>query len=714
MAEARSVERLLNPGSIAVIGAGRMPGGLGHEVFRHLVSHGFDGPVYPVNPHGGHVASVRAYPSVLDVIDEVDLAIVAVPAARVADVVDECARKRVRGLVIISAGLDDLEVDGTSGSKFIVERALRSGMRVIGPESMGIINTAAGVSMHSTFAEVHVTPGGVGFLTESGTLGAAALEHAHRMGVGISAFVDIGARTDVSGNDLLQFWETDDRTSVVLLYMESFGNPRKFTRIARRMTRSKPIVAVKSGRGRPAPGAPGEDDAALAAMWPADATVGALLAQSGVIRVDTPAELFNMARVLVHQPVPHGRRVAVISNSNGASVLTTDACTGAGLEIPGLTAATRDALAGQVPPDASLVNPIDLTWEAGPDEYEAAVRAALADDEIDAAIVVYAPPIRERWVDVARAIGTAQSEQDAKPVLATFLGAEIGLPFVSGARAVPLFEFPDEAARVLGHMAEYAAWRSQPEGSTIRLDDSELEPLRGFVSGVLEINPDGCWLDRADTDRLFGLAGLRVAAHRLVRTCAEAVEAANEIGWPVALKATGVERYHRGEGGGVALDLHEDAALVAAHDRMVAALGEAMEIALVQEMVPPGVDVMVAAHQNASFGAVISIGIGGVMAPANRDLGVRVLPLSDTDGTRLIAASPVSALLEQEDAHGDATRAATELLTRLGAVVDQVPEIADVLLNPVIVGGTGACIVDALVRIAPYGVENLPEVRRLT
>ncbi len=295
LSEARSIQRLLWPESIAVIGADRERGGIGHEVFRNLVAQGFEGPVFPVNPSGGHVASVRSYVSVLDIPDEVDVAVVAVPAPAILDVVGECARKRVRGLVIISAGLDDLEIDGRPGQEVIVERALRSGMRVIGPESLGVINTAPQSRMMATFADVHVDPGVVGFLTQSGTLGIAALERAYRMGIGISAFVDIGSRPDVSGNDLLQYWSQDENTAVVLLYLESFGNPRKFTRIARRMARQKPIVAVKSGRSSPVP----SDGHGSASAWPADASVDALLDQSGVIRVDTPAQLFEVARVLV-------------------------------------------------------------------------------------------------------------------------------------------------------------------------------------------------------------------------------------------------------------------------------------------------------------------------------------------------------------------------------------------------------------------------------
>jgi acyl-CoA synthetase (NDP forming)/RimJ/RimL family protein N-acetyltransferase len=692
MAEARSIQRILFPASIAVIGAGRERGGIGHEAFRNLISHGFDGPVFPVNPQGGHVGSVRSYATVTDVPDDIDLAIVAVPAPSVPEVVEQCASKRVHGLVVISAGFDDLEIDGLPAQQVIVDQALRSGMRVIGPESLGLINTAPGSRMHATFAPINVETGRVGFLTQSGTLGMAALEHANRRGVGISAFVDIGNRVDVSGNDLLQFWTDDDRTSVVLLYLESFGNPRKFTRIARNMARKKPIVAVKSGRSLPEQV---EDlSGGLASVWPTDATVDALLAQSGVIRVDTPPELFDVARVLVRQPVPRGRRVRVISNAKGAALLSVDACVRSGLEVIGA--------------------PVDLTWEAGPHDYAREVRDALADESVDAVLVIYAPPIQERRMQVGRAIAGAAAANDHKPILATFLASEVGVPLGPRDLAIPLFEFPGEAAKVLGLLAGYGEWLGQSEGAVPVFDDHDAAPVRSIVDALLEPHPEGHWLDRDQARRLLEAAGLPVVPHRLVASADAAVDAAADIGFPVVLKATGVERYHRGEDGGVALDLHDGDAVRAAFDRMSAALGDAMQIAVVQGMVGPGVDVLVAGHQHPAFGGVVSLGIGGVMAPANPDLPTRILPITDADAARLVAASPIAPLLGAEAKDGSAVRSCEAFLLRLGAVLDRVPEVADVLLNPVIVTGNGAWVVDAWLRVAPYRWDHGPPVRRLT
>jgi acyl-CoA synthetase (NDP forming)/RimJ/RimL family protein N-acetyltransferase len=710
LSEARSIQRLLRPESIAVIGADRGRGGIGHEVFRNLVANGFEGPVFPVNPSGGHVASVRSYASVLDIPDEVDVAIVAVPAPAILEVVAECARKRVRGLVIISAGLEDLEIDGRPGQTVIVERALRSGMRVIGPESLGVINTAPGCRMTATFADVHVDPGRVGFLTQSGTLGIAALERAHRMGIGISAFVDIGSRPDVSGNDLLQYWSEDEHTTVVLLYLESFGNPRKFTRIARRMARRKPIVAVKSVRSRPL--APDGGDGP--SEWPADASIDALLTQSGVIRVDTPAELFDMARVLVDQPVPRGRRVAIVSNARGASILAADACLAAGLEITELSERAHVRLDDLTTRPTGARTPIELGWEAGPDDYSQAVELALADDEVDALLVIYAPAVQQRRDQVAQAIAAAASRSDSKPVLATFLGVQNGLPVEWGDQSIPVFDFPDEAAKVLGRMASYGEWIEQPPGDIPSFDDIDREALGRAVDELLRDAPGGRWLNRDECAMLLSIAGLPVARHRIVSGADEAVAAAEAIGWPVALKATGVARFHPGEGGGVALDLHDGDDLRSTYARMLEGLGSAMDPAVVQEQAPTGVDVLVAAHQHPSFGGVVSLGIGGVMSAANPMLPMRVLPLTDADADRLIAAAPIASLLAADAAGGSAVRACRDLLVRLGAVLEIVPELADVLLNPLIVSGASAHVVDAWIRLAPYRWDPAPPVRRLT
>jgi acyl-CoA synthetase (NDP forming)/RimJ/RimL family protein N-acetyltransferase len=728
-AEARSVERLVSPTSVAVIGAGRDRDGLGHQVFRNLLAHDFNGPVYPVNPQGGPVASVPSYPTVLDVPHEVDLAVVAVPAHEVLGVVDQCARKRVQGLVVMSAGLHGGGPLGDAAERALVERARSQGMRLIGPESLGIINTDPTVGLNASVATVGVLPGRVGFMTQSGTLGIAALEHAGRVGLGFSTFVDAGAKADVSGNDLLQYWEDDDATEVVLLYLESFGNPRKFTRIARRLSRRKPIIAVKA-----------VDSAGVVPRGDrAEPTVGALLSQSGVMRVDTPTELFDLARVLVDQPVPAGRRVAIVSNSRGSSNLALDACYGAGLVPAQLGAVTRGRLSAAVAGLAggpTVLNPVDLTFAATPDIYEQALRAVLDDEGVDAVIVVYAPPnqsvvdqIGDALIRAVESTGPTDGSDGsgrAVTVVATFLGAAIDAPLGSGAVRIPLFEFPNEAARVLGMMAERAEFLAEPEGESPDFDPAELDEARQLLAGWLAASDEPRWLDTDQGAQLLAACGMPVIDYRLVRSADEAVAAADELGHPVVVKATGLARLSKSEAGGVALDVHGPDEVRAAYQRMVALLGDAMRPAMVQCMAPAGVDVLVAGHQDPLYGSIISLGLGGSVADANPRRAVRVLPLTDADAHRLVASSPLVALLSPTvsvpapagtpvaaSADG-ATPRLEALLVRLGWIVEQLPELADLELNPVLAAGDAVSITAARVRIAPNTWTPDPDVRRLT
>jgi acyl-CoA synthetase (NDP forming)/RimJ/RimL family protein N-acetyltransferase len=706
--EGRSVERLVCPTSVAVVGAGRERGGLGHEVLRSLLAHDFRGPVYPVNPQGGHVASVPSYASVLDIPHDVDLAVVAVPADEVRGVVEQCARKRVQGLVVMSAGLH-----GTSSiagppptvpsaepdqARALVELARSHGMRLIGPESLGVINTDPTVDLHASIAPIDVLPGRVGFVTQSGTLGIAALEHASRVGLGFSTFIDIGARADVSGNDVLQYWEEDDRTDVVLLYLESFGNPRKFTRIARRLARHKPIIAVKSGGDRSGREA---------------TTVAALLDQSGVLRVDTPTQLFDLARVLVDQPVPAGRRVAVVSNSRGASNLTVDALRGAGLEAATPSDATCTALAADV--DAAVVGGevVDLGFAAGPDEYEAALRLVLADEAVDAVIVVYAPPGTADREAVGRAIVRATAPSTRRvPVLATFLGAAIAAPLAGFGVRIPLFEFPDGAAQVLGAMARRGAFLAEPVGTPPDLDPSTLDGARELVAAHLDAGAEPGWLGIDAAAQLLDTLSISLIPYRLVGSGDEAVAAAEEIGHPVVLKATGLPRLRPTEAGGVALDVHGPDEVRAAYGRMRALLGEAMCPAMVQRMAPGGLDVVVAGHQDAAQGPVIALGFGGSVADANPRRAVRVTPITDADARRAIRSSPVGRFVVTSEEGGPPTPLES-LVMRIGWIVEQIPEIADLELNPVLAGDEAVSITAARIRLAAVPAVPEPDVRRL-
>ena len=703
---AQSVRRLLAPRSVAVVGASRQPGSIGYDVFKRLLDGGFQGPVYPVNANASYVASVRSYPSILDVPDDIDLAVVCVAADQVAAVVDDCAHKRVHGLVVISAGFSESGEAGALLEQGVVELAHRHGMRLVGPNSMGVVNTAADVSLDATFVGVRPLPGRIGVSSQSGTLGAAIIGHARRLGIGISTFVSVGNKPDVSGNDLLQYWEQDDDTDVVLLHLESFGNPRNFARITRRLTRTKPVVAVKSGRAVSL-------DQFDPDGWPAETSLDALLAQTGVIRVDTLEQLFDVARLLVDQPVPAGRRVAVVSNSWGPSVLAADACIGAGLvlaEYEPATEALLTALVSGGDVQAGIrTNPLDLGYRAGVDEFRDALTAVFADPGVDAVVVLCTPPVPAAVDDVADVIAEVAAGTDVT-VLATFLGLHSHTNDEPGRRRVPVFEFPEAAAHALARVARYGEWRSQEIGEAPEVDEALLDDVRSRVEELLGRDGPG-WLTPTDAGDLLGRFGLHLVDRAFAGSAEEAVEAARLIGHPVAIKATGVPRPSKTEAGGVAVDVHGDSEVRDAYERMAALLGDAMNPAVVQAMAPPGIDCNITIHQDASIGSVVSLGVEMGMPEVGSDLAVHVLPLTDLDARRLVAGSRVAGPLAR---HGDQASAALEaLLVQLAAVADAIPQLALVNLAPVLVSDAGAFITDVRVRLAPWESRPPTIVRRL-
>jgi acyl-CoA synthetase (NDP forming)/GNAT superfamily N-acetyltransferase len=479
----QSMTPLLRPRSIAVIGASRKPGSIGHELLRNLLLSEFAGPVYPVNPEATSVAGVPAHPSITDVPADVDLAIVTVPAAEVAGVVQACGAKGVRAVLVVSGGFAEIGAEGAAAQAELVRLARDHGIRLVGPNAMGVITTVPDISMNATTSPVRLPSGRVGFLAQSGALGLAVLEQAAARGIGFSSFVSVGNRADVSGNDLLQYWEADADTEVILLYLETFGNPRKFARIARRVGRSKPIVVVKSGRG-----------------GTADVATDALFRQAGVVRVDTLAELFDVSVVLAHQPTPRGRRLAIIANAAGPGLLAADVAASAGVELA----------------ERAVGNPVDLTVNASPADVRTAVADALADDGVDGVLVIGVPPLTGSFETIGRAVADAAATRGDKPVLASYLGRVPvpGVAVVAGTEdafhPIPLFPFPEPAVRAFGRVAAYGEWRHAPEGTVVEPEGMDREGAAAQTATVLRGAPDGRWLDDAETAALLRGAGIAV------------------------------------------------------------------------------------------------------------------------------------------------------------------------------------------------------------
>jgi acyl-CoA synthetase (NDP forming)/RimJ/RimL family protein N-acetyltransferase len=689
-----AVQRLLSPRSVAVIGAGRTRSSIGHEVLRNLQRAGFEGSVYAVNPNAEHVRSVPAVPSILDIHDEVDLAVIALPAPQVAAVVEECGRKQVYGVVILSAGFAEAGAEGAALEAEVLRTARSWGIRVIGPNCLGIINTDPSVNLHGTFVQIAPRRGRVSLLSESGMVGAAIVDQASELGIGISSFVALGNRVDVSGNDLLQYWEDDQHTDVVCMYMESFGNARHFSRLARRLSRNKPVVAVKAGW---LPGGPDH----MASRTGLD---DALLRQTGVLRVPTLAAMLDTTRLLVSQPLPAGRRVAVLGNAGGSLAIVADAVLAAGLALAEPHPTTIGALAGVVPASTGPSHPVDLGLKADGAAFEAATATLAADPGVDAVLVVFAPSLGASAEEALVAVERGQAREPEVPVVSCFYGRSPHETDVD--RRVPVYSAVDSAARALGQVAAYAAWLARDEGPPFVLWPDTAAKVRAVVAEALEHERDR--LTRDEVGRVLDGIGVPALATRAVTSVTDALAAAEEVGFPVALKAAGRDVLAKTAAAGLALDLADAAGLGAAWARMLERFGEAMVPALVQPMVEPGVDVAVSISDHPEVGPVVAIRPGGAHAALDRAADVRVLPIGSLEVGRLIAESRLAAFLEPEsrDALGDA-------LSRLAALVEEVPEIRTITINPMIVDGPRTTSVDVDVEIAPVERELLPDLRRV-
>jgi acetate---CoA ligase (ADP-forming) len=698
--EARSMARVLAPSSIAVVGAGRRNDSIGAAIVRNLTEGGFTGPVFPVNPHAASIGGLTAYPSVTAVPVAPDLVVIAVPAAAVADVVRECGARGTRAVVVISGGFAELP-GGEAAQRELVTLARGEGMRLVGPNCVGVVNTHPDTRMNATFSPVRPERGGIGFASQSGGVGIELLARARALGLGISSFVSLGNKADVSPNDLLQYWGDDPETDVVLLYLESFGNPRKFARLADDLARRKPVIAMKSGRTQAGARGARSHTAALADL---DSAVDELFRATGVVRVDTLQEMFDAAMVMAHQPIPAGRRVAIMSNGGGPGILAADACGAAGLEVPVLSETTRRALEATALPGASLQNPVDLIAAAGADAYRAAGRVLLESGEIDALMVLYVTPQVTSVDDVERAVVDIARGADGIPVVACFLGLDARvepLAVTGTSRHVPTFEYPESAARALARAAWLGEWRRRPRGipAEPRVDRDR---ARQRVADELGHRPDGGWLGFDVASAILADYGIPVVETRAAASGADAVAMAAEIGYPVALKAAAPRLVHKTDVGGVVLGLATADAVRAAFDGMRAALDDAMGGAFVQRMAESGVELIAGISHDPQFGALVVFGAGGTAAELQHDTTMRIPPLSDVDLDEMLRALRGSPLLfGYRNAPPVDTTALADVLARVGSLAVDIPEVVELDCNPLVARPEGVVVVDVKMRLAP-------------
>jgi len=698
-----AVKRFLEARSIAVIGASRDRMAIGGALFRNIIEADFNGPVYPVNRDSPVVQSVAAYKSVLDCPDPVDLAFIVVPARFVVPTARECAKKGVKALVVISSGFSEIGGDGVRLQEELVKVCRESGMRLIGPNCMGIINTKAGVSLNGQFAPPRSIPGRLGFLSQSGALGYAIIDQVNKLGLGMSSFISVGNKADISSNDMIQYWESDEDTDVILLHLESFGNPRKFARLAKRVARKKPIVVVKSGRSAAGFRATQSHTGALVAA--SDVTVEALFKQSGIIRTDSLEEMFDVAAFLSTQPVPKGDRVAIITNAGGPAILAADACESLGLHVPELSEKTRAELAKFLLPIAGTRNPVDMTSVAQAADYANAIRAVSRDPSVNALIVVFIPPIAVKTEDVAVAIIKEARELKGRiPIMTIFMATKgVSGQLSDGVVQIPSYPFPELAAQALAQAVHYGSWRSTPPGSLKEFQGVKKLQAAALVSKALASNES--WLDPGSTSTLLGCYGIPLVKTAEASGPTQASRAAAEFRGEVVLKASAPGLLHKTELDAVKVGLKPDQVKAAA-EKMGARLrksGVDNVSFIVQEMVSDAVEMLVGVTNDPNFGPLLACGAGGALVELLRDVSVRLTPLTDEDARQMVRSLRTFPMLDGY--RGEPKRdvkALEEVMLRLSQLVEDIPEVAEMDLNPVMVlrDGRGAVVVDARVRVA--------------
>jgi acetate---CoA ligase (ADP-forming) len=705
VATVASLRPFFQPNGVAVVGASRDPESIGQRTLRALIDNGFRGPIYPINPKAPEVAGLNAFPSVKSLPRQVDLAILTVPRDLVLSVVDDCAVNGVRALIVITAGFAEVRGDGVDLQRQLLEKVRGHGMRMIGPNCMGILNADPAVNLNASFAPVFPPSGRVAMSSQSGALGLAVLAAARRLQLGMSTFVSVGNKADVSGNDLLQYWEEDPNTDVVLLYLESFGNPQRFARIAQRVSKRKPIVAIKSGRGSSGARAAGSHTAALAVR---DVVVDALFQQTGIMRVDTLEEMFGLAAALAAQPLPRGNRVAIVTNAGGPGILCADACEAGGLSIPVLTPATTSRLAEFLPAAASLGNPVDMVASASADDYRRTIEAVLTSSDVDALIVLYIPvglgEPKAYSAAIHDGIAAAQAAGVNKPVLGCWMSESQTTPTIAQERgSVPVYGFPEAPAKVLGRMARYANWKQLPPGALPDFADIDVGTARTVCTQAKKQRGPG-WLEAEEIGKLLQAMRLPVVQSPLARSGDEAARLAAALRFPVALKLASRTVVHKTDVGGVQLNLKDEQAVCRGFEQIAATMAahgklDAMDGVIVQPMIA-GVEVMAGVTRDPLFGPLVGFGLGGVLLEAVRDVIFRIAPLSDRDAAEMIDAIRGRRLLDEFRGRAAVDVAAIrDTILRLSRLVEEVPEIREVDLNPIMARASGCVIVDARVYV---------------
>ncbi len=679
------LDAIFRPRSIAIVGASRKKGSIGRNIMHNLLEYEFNGPIFPVNPGADVIHSIKCYPKVESIPDKVDLAIIVVPKQLANQAVEDCGKKGVKGIIMITAGFKEVGGEGIKLEEELGKLIKKYDMRCVGPNCMGVINTADEFSLDATFAPAFPKQGNIGFLSQSGALGAAILEHARDLNLGISMFISVGNKLDVSGNDIIEYWADDPNTDVILLYLESFGNPRHFTQLAREIVKKKPIIAVKSGRTMAGAKAASSHTGALAGL---DVGSDALFEQCGVLRANTVERLFDLAQAFAKQPIPTGKRVAVLTNAGGPGIMATDAVVSVGMEMGTFSDKTVEELRKFLSPEASFSNPLDMIASANEEGYYKSLKILLEDDGVDAVIVIFVHPVHINAKGIAQSIIDASKNQKDKPVLCVFMGhkdEDSGIEElqVSG---FPTYQFPESAAIALAAMEKYGRIKSRPEGKVKTFKDVNYKAAKVVFDKAMDEGRER--LTDLEVNKVLSSYGIHMPKFTIVKSLEDAVRFTDQKNYPVVLKVSSPEVVHKSDVGGVIIDIRNEAELVRGYMRMQENLKklpkqlENYEI-MIQEMSTGGKELIIGTSYAPSFGPLIMVGLGGIYVEIMKDVNFRIFPITDIDASDMLTSLKGFQLLK--GVRGDKgihIESVVETLQRLSQMVGDFPCISEMDMNP--------------------------------
>jgi len=698
-----SLDAIFKPRSVAVIGATPRRGSIGYELIKNMIRYEFNGKLFPVNPKYEFIHSIKAYPSVGSIPDPVDLAIIIVPKEYVLNIAEECGQKGVKGLVVISAGFNEIGGEGTEREQKLIEIREKYGFRMVGPNCMGVVNAMPDVKLNATFAPFSPASGSLAFMSQSGALGVAILQGLHKLNIGLSYFVSVGNKADVSGNDLLEYWGEDNDTEVIALYLESFRNPWRFTESSKRVSRKKPIVVVKSGTTAAGAKAASSHTGALAGL---EIAVDTFLNQCGVIRVPTIDEMMDLISALTRAPLPRGDRIAILTNAGGPGIMTADSVETLGLSMAKLSKKTEDALAAILPQEASVHNPVDMIASAGAEEYGKSLDIVLSDKGVDMVITIFVPPLMIEPKDVMRQITEVTNKYD-KPVLSVLMAEEryYGEILREIPDAPPFYEFPESPVRVAANMWRYTQWQNRPEGKI-----ANFPVKREIVKAIFEKSQKsgGGFLPPSDVFAVLEAYGFAISKHALVSKRGDILEAAERVGYPLVLKVHGQEIIHKSDIGGVVIGIKTPEELRIARRIMqdkcdAAGILDRVTHYFVQEMIPSGREVILGMTVDDKFGPLVMFGMGGKYVEILKDITFRIMPITDVEAAEMITEIKSYPLLE--GVRGEERvdmEFVVESIMRLAQLINDFRCIEELDINPFILSAERKFCkaVDARIRVA--------------